>query len=415
MDFYPLGSLRNQAHRLQTGYPRRLRHSCLVHGARDGDAKQQQQRQLLLPEAFLPHVLLALVSALTHLATGHRTEQASGAVCGVRGWRPLLHRAVAAHNVLLRWPDGADFGAAVYPEVALNNFGRAVAANDLARELERVRCAGQNVPQEEKPQHQPVDWSPDDLQGRTNVRGSGEIVRGLCCGNVQLYSQQLRDALDLATTADQANGPTARELLKTLVRLRGKVNPSFVAVQMWVWDRYLERYIPDDATKPKGPGEFEGNDGIRFGDKIEVREKRGNENSGARTGGDKPGGEAEDGGEADHGKTGRDKEKDHDDNGHKVTNDILENEEKEGNDSERDDTEDNKRASEKKTDDDSSDVSEEDENFIKTQEQVEEEEDEKADDVVDIEITDGTTERIYRKRQIHTVRQMTVEVKKRRL
>jgi hypothetical protein len=47
-------------------------------------------------------VLLALTRALTHLATGFRTEHASGAVCAVYNWRPLLHRAVAGHNMLLR-------------------------------------------------------------------------------------------------------------------------------------------------------------------------------------------------------------------------------------------------------------------------------------------------------------------------
>jgi hypothetical protein len=112
-----------------------------------------------------------------------------------------------------------------------------VAADDLVREQECVRSASVNAPEAEKlrqEQQQPVEWLPDNLQGRSDVRGAGKIVSYLCCSNAHLYLQQLRDALRLATTADQKNGPRAHELLKTLIRLREEANSLFIAVQEWV-------------------------------------------------------------------------------------------------------------------------------------------------------------------------------------
>jgi hypothetical protein len=209
----------------------------------------------------------------------------------------------------------------VYPEVALINFRSAVAADDLAREQERGRHAEEDVTEAKKPQQQPVEWWLDDLQGRTNVCGAGEIVSDLYCGQAHLYSQQIRYALDLAMSADKKGGPTARELLKTLVCLRDEANPPFVAVQDWVWDGYQQHRIPDDdAMKPTWWKELESDDDFGFGDSGDNGEKRSNRNSGGRTDGNKLGGKAKDGGEADHGSLGLDEERDNKGNSNNAAN-----------------------------------------------------------------------------------------------
>jgi hypothetical protein len=82
MDFYPLGSLRNLAHRHQTGYKRRLLKRAGGSDAKQQPQPQQQQQQLLLlPEVFLWHVLLALMRALTPQATPPSTPAALCALC----------------------------------------------------------------------------------------------------------------------------------------------------------------------------------------------------------------------------------------------------------------------------------------------------------------------------------------------
>jgi hypothetical protein len=248
VDYYPLGTLQDFKNRHQIEY---LRRPADIVGARE---------QALLPEAFIWHVLLSLMRALAYLATGYRTELDDGTVRARKNRRPLLHRDVTHHNVLMRRPLRArGKGGDMYPEVALSDFGLAMAADYLAPEHERIR-------REEKDMRamdplNDAETTLDDLKGRIDVRRLGEIVDEMRYYDVakegdRFYSQHLRDALALAM--DQRNGPTAPDLLRTLVRLQKKVNPPFIALDPTAWEEDFPYTLADEGEAEGG--EAEGND-----------------------------------------------------------------------------------------------------------------------------------------------------------
>ncbi len=399
MHLYPLGSLR--------GLNRRADHECLrlderlgVWGAAKG---------VLLPEAFVWHVLLSLTRALTYLATGYRTELANGAVRPAKGWQPLLHRDVNAGNVLLRQPlpsnvggvsgsgdsdvggdsgggdgggggggEGVEEDEKAYPEVALSDFGHAIAAVELAREQERMRRQNKEL-LEQSPQYAGGQPRPSDPKGRTDVRKVGDTVKELChydipdASGAGAYSQGLRKALALATTGEDENRPTARELLKSLVHLHKEVNPPFVPLPPWAVEQ-SDNYRLDEE-KMEEEKEVDSDDG---------------------TSGD-------DDGDDDVGEDYVEKADKQEDN------------ENEGDNMEIDEGEDGDLKADNEMDDGSWGESEFGENFIKGPKQVEVvKEDKEEEEEMNVYRDDGTTERILRKRRIHSTRKSTTVVKRRR-
>jgi hypothetical protein len=198
-------------------------------------------------------VLLSLLRALVYLATGYRTERADGAVRAVKGWRPLLHRDAVDHNILLRWPrparngssnGGGGDGDKVYREVALGDFGFAIYAD------EQEQPGADPLYQQE---HRP----PDDPRGLHDVYQVADVVDEMRLhdtniGSGPFYSQQLRDVLALGMAAVNSNGPTARQLLKTAVRLHREVNPPFIPLPAWAWEEADRCKVDESETKDKG-------------------------------------------------------------------------------------------------------------------------------------------------------------------
>ncbi|KAH6844744.1 hypothetical protein B0I37DRAFT_310963, partial [Chaetomium sp. MPI-CAGE-AT-0009] len=79
-----------------------------------------------VPESFIWHVMEQLSRAILYLHCGY-TCQSKRANVPRRdpNWRPVMHRAITEHNVLLHFPDNGDPVERCFPQIILEGFDKA--------------------------------------------------------------------------------------------------------------------------------------------------------------------------------------------------------------------------------------------------------------------------------------------------